>query len=244
MCTVYNIYITAHHILILCIYIYTGKLGKLRRPHCDLTGRMVSRGNDPKIAWFREACWQLASWFCVFLYFSFFLLCGVGWVGMGWGWMLTFNWNWFQFWCWVGFNVSKSHLLLLICLYYMQSFWQCWWWNEMRQYHMPCFSCGCELTPIATRTQFSRLRYRFHVLCCYMPFRANLLVGNCQTGLRWYVEDKKDEASVQLCRCPQFESPVQLRRNSLKTPRLNIHAYLISGLWKYVNLHWFTYVYI
>ena len=33
--------------------------------------------------------------------------------------MLTFNWNWFQFWCWVGFNVSKSHLLLLICLYYI-----------------------------------------------------------------------------------------------------------------------------
>ena len=89
MCTVDNIYITAHHILILCIYIYNiyiyiiiifmGKLGKLRRPHCDLTGRMVSRGNDTKRAWFREACWQLALWFCVFLYFSFCLLCGVGW---------------------------------------------------------------------------------------------------------------------------------------------------------------------
>lgn len=87
-----------------------------------------------------------------------------------------------------GFNFSKVRCvaahLLLICLYYMHSFWQYRRRNKTRRYHMHCLSCRCEFTPIATSPQFSWFRYRFHVLCCYMLF-CHFACGNCVKLPTW-----------------------------------------------------------
>ena len=56
------------YVLYMYIYIYTHVYGKIRGPHCDLTGLMVSRRNYPKIALFFQVIELLLSLFIIYIY--------------------------------------------------------------------------------------------------------------------------------------------------------------------------------